>query len=81
MMRTPGIGDTAKAGQAIGCHLAIWSQIAARPLGNRLAGEARIGRGSLHLARVSAAPRWARREAYRSPRYTTRWDELPVARA
>ncbi|MSQ87721.1 MAG: DUF4113 domain-containing protein, partial [Betaproteobacteria bacterium] len=24
--------------------------------------------------------RWAMRSEYRSPRFTTRWDELPVAR-
>lgn len=40
----------------------------------------RFGRGSLALARARSAPRWARREAHRSPRFTTRWDELPVAR-
>ncbi|KAA6182106.1 Y-family DNA polymerase, partial [Thiohalocapsa marina] len=47
----------------------------------------RFGRGSLYLANARPAarsdarpaPRWARRQDHRSPRYTTRWDELPVA--
>jgi DNA polymerase V len=39
----------------------------------------RFGRGSLALANARAAPRWRRREQWRSPRYTTRLAELPVA--
>jgi DNA polymerase V len=39
----------------------------------------RFGRGSLMLANAHPAPRWRRREQYRSPRYTTRLEELPVA--
>jgi DNA polymerase V len=39
----------------------------------------RFGRGSLTLANARPAPRWRRREQWRSPRYTTRLDELPVA--
>jgi DNA polymerase V len=39
----------------------------------------RFGRGSLTLANARPAPRWRRREQFRSPRYTTRLDELPVA--
>jgi len=39
----------------------------------------RFGRGSLALANARPNPRWRRREQWRSPRYTTRLDELPVA--
>ena len=39
----------------------------------------RFGRGTLTLGSVNPSPRWQRREAHRSARYTTRWDELPVA--
>ena len=39
----------------------------------------RFGRGSLTLANARPDPRWRRREQFRSPRYTTRLDELPVA--
>ncbi len=39
----------------------------------------RFGRGSLTLANARPAPRWRRREQFRSPRYTTRLAELPVA--
>jgi DNA polymerase V len=39
----------------------------------------RFGRDSLRLANAHPNPRWRRREQNRSPRYTTRLDELPVA--
>lgn len=39
----------------------------------------RFGCGSLTLANARPTPRWRRREQFRSPRYTTRLDELPVA--
>ena len=39
----------------------------------------RFGRGSLALANARPAPHWRGREQWRSPRYTTRLDELPVA--
>lgn len=37
------------------------------------------GRGTLHLAACDLDPRWEMRVRQRSPRYTTCWDELPVA--
>jgi DNA polymerase V len=40
----------------------------------------RFGRDTLVLAGAGLHKRWAMRQAQRSPRYTTRWDELPVAR-
>jgi DNA polymerase V len=39
-----------------------------------------FGRDTLILAGAGLHKRWAMRQAHRSPRYTTRWDELPVAR-
>jgi DNA polymerase V len=39
-----------------------------------------FGRDTLVLAGTGLHKRWAMRQARRSPRYTTRWDELPVAR-
>lgn len=44
----------------------------------------RYGRGSLQLASagVSAAPRsWSMKQERKTPRYTTEWDEMPIARA
>ena len=40
----------------------------------------RLGRGTVRLAAEGGMrqPRWAGRSTMRSPRYTTRWDELPV---
>jgi len=40
----------------------------------------RYGRETILLAGAGLHRRWAMHQAYRSPRYTTRWDELPVAR-
>jgi len=39
-----------------------------------------FGRGTLTLAAAGLAPRWALRFSKRSPRYTTRWDELPIVK-
>lgn len=41
---------------------------------------ARMGPGSLTFAAIGIRQRWKTKFNYRSPRYTTRWDELPVAR-
>jgi len=38
------------------------------------------GRGSLRSGASGFEQPWAMRAAHRSPRYTTRWDELPVVR-
>lgn len=38
------------------------------------------GRGTLRTGAAGIAKRWAMRSVNRSPRYTTQWDELPVAR-
>jgi DNA polymerase V len=37
-----------------------------------------FGRDMLHTAATGIAHRWATKAERRSPRYTTRWDELPV---
>jgi DNA polymerase V len=37
-----------------------------------------FGRDKLHTAATGIAHRWAAKAERRSPRYTTRWDELPV---
>lgn len=37
-----------------------------------------FGRGTLRSGASGVAQRWAMRAGNRSPRYTTRWDELPV---
>jgi DNA polymerase V len=42
---------------------------------------AKWGQGALAPAACGLAKPWAMRQARRSPRYTTVWDELPVARA
>jgi DNA polymerase V len=42
---------------------------------------ARFGRGALVPAAVGVAHTWAPRAAHRTPRYTTRLAELPLARA
>ena len=41
----------------------------------------RFGRDAVKLASAGLAPRWAMRSENKTPCYTTRWDELPVARA
>ncbi|MFO1419702.1 MAG: Y-family DNA polymerase [Candidatus Competibacteraceae bacterium] len=43
--------------------------------------DARWGRGTLRTAREGFQQPWAMRQANRSPAYTTRWEDLPVARA
>lgn len=39
----------------------------------------RQGRGTVRFASAGLAQPWAPRCSYRSPRWTTRWDELPMA--
>jgi DNA polymerase V len=39
-----------------------------------------FGRGTLRSGACGVKQRWAMRAENRSPRYTTRWDELPVVR-
>lgn len=39
-----------------------------------------FGRGTIRSGASGVAKRWAMRAENRSPRYTTRWDELPVVR-
>ncbi len=41
----------------------------------------RMGRGTLRLAAEGFGHVWGTRFAFKSPRYTTCWDELPVAKA
>jgi DNA polymerase V len=44
----------------------------------------RYGRGTVQLASADvggAARSWAMKQQWRTPQYTTRWDDLPVARA
>jgi DNA polymerase V len=41
----------------------------------------RTGRGTLHLASAGIRNAWAMKRERMTPAYTTRWDELPVARA
>lgn len=40
----------------------------------------KMGRGAVRLAREEAAQGWKMRQQFLSPRYTTRWEDLPVAR-
>ena len=42
---------------------------------------ATLGRGTVRLSAGPKDAAWKLRAEYRSPRWTTRWDELPVARA
>lgn len=37
---------------------------------------ARMGRGTIHLARVPATPGWGMRQELKSPGYVSRWSEL-----
>lgn len=37
------------------------------------------GRGTLRSGATGGAKRWAMRSENRSPRYTTQWEELPIA--
>jgi DNA polymerase V len=41
---------------------------------------ARYGRNSIYIAAEGVHEKWFMRQAYKSPAYTTRWDELPVIR-
>ena len=40
-----------------------------------------MGAGTVFVARAGVAPGWAMRREMVSPRYTTRWEELPVVTA
>ncbi|MSQ49842.1 MAG: Y-family DNA polymerase [Betaproteobacteria bacterium] len=44
------------------------------------AANAQFGRDTVRTGASGTNRRWAMRSEYRSPRFTTRWDELPVAR-
>ena len=47
----------------------------------------RFGQSSVHIGSASTAAHdtdersWATRQERRSPRFTTRWDEMPMVRA
>ncbi len=41
----------------------------------------RMGPGALKYAAAGIKPRWKMRQEYRSPRYTTRWEHLPIVLA
>lgn len=41
---------------------------------------ARMGRGTIHLARVPAAPAWGMRQELKSPGYMSSWSELRCVR-
>ena len=41
----------------------------------------KMGRGTLHYAAEGDGKAWKMRQDHRSPGYTTRWGELPIARA
>jgi DNA polymerase V len=62
--------DPTAFGQSLRRRVAVLDQI-----------NARWGRGTLRTAREGFGCSWAMRKDYRSPAYTTRWDELPVVRA
>jgi len=38
----------------------------------------RYGKGALHIAASGGTKKWAMRQQYLSPAYTTRWADLPV---
>ncbi|PHV10527.1 Y-family DNA polymerase [Chitinimonas sp. BJB300] len=40
---------------------------------------AKMGRGTVRLACTGMHPTWGMRQERRTPRYTTRWDEIPTA--
>ncbi|MCD6280963.1 MAG: DUF4113 domain-containing protein, partial [Deltaproteobacteria bacterium] len=42
---------------------------------------ARWGRGTIAFAAGGIERPWKMRQAMRSPRFTTSWDDIPVARA
>ncbi len=39
----------------------------------------RLGRGTVHSAREGFTQPWRMKQEHKSPAYTTRWDELPIA--
>lgn len=44
-------------------------------------GSKKYGRGSLGAACMKGGPDWSMNRDMLSPRYTTHWDELPIAKA
>ncbi|MDF3919296.1 DUF4113 domain-containing protein [Salinicola salarius] len=40
----------------------------------------KMGRGTVRIGSPSAGAAWYLRCAHRSPRYTTRWEEIPSAK-
>lgn len=63
----------------------LWSDPERAEQGQRLMGvmdriNRHYGRDTIRLAGAGLDPCWAMRQANRSPRYTTHWDELPIAR-
>ena len=40
-----------------------------------------MGRGAIHYAAEGISKAWSMRREFLSPRYTTHWEELPVAKA
>ncbi|WP_342666790.1 DUF4113 domain-containing protein [Phenylobacterium immobile] len=45
------------------------------------ASNRRFGRGSVVIGATTGRTRWTQKAEWRTPRYTTRLDEVPVARA
>ena len=41
---------------------------------------ASMGSGTMHFAASGFSKKWHMRQLRRSPRYTTRWDELPIVK-
>ena len=41
----------------------------------------KLGRGSVQVLGAGLKPAWALRSAYRSPRWTTNWNEIPKVKA
>ncbi|MGI4826615.1 MAG: DUF4113 domain-containing protein [Janthinobacterium lividum] len=73
-MRRNDYGAAARDGPAAGFVERVWKTV------DQL--NATLGRGTVRV--LSAGPKdaaWKLRAEYRSPRWTTRWEELPVVRA
>ena len=58
------------------CEQLFRPELRGRPVVDRVNVE--WGRGALRQAREGLAQTWRMRQGRRSPRYTTRWEELPV---
>ena len=44
----------------------------------------RYGKGTVHVASTGATEKvreWGMRQEWRTPQYTTRWEDVPIARA